>query len=95
MMPEPRVTAYWYSLTRGLPCDLESLLALGIAAAHLARWQGLGTLLVPEGPYWVNTWPEAIWDDVSGTYDDGCGDVVLPPWCPLPQGEQALRAIGY
>jgi hypothetical protein len=61
-----RVTAYAYAASRGLPCDLDSLLRLGLAAARHARWLGVGEYRVPEGPYpAVHTWPEAVFDYVS------------------------------
>jgi len=62
-MSELRVTAYRYSLDRGLPCDLDSLAALGLAAAREGRWLGIPELKVPEGPELiVHTWPERVWD---------------------------------
>ena len=62
-MSELRVTAYRYSLDRGLPCDLDSLAALGLAAACEGRWLGIPELKVPEGPELiVHTWPERVWD---------------------------------
>ena len=63
--PGARVTAYWYSARRGLPCDLESLRELGLQAARRARWLGLQPLLVPEGPFLVHAWPERVWDQVT------------------------------
>ncbi len=62
--PELRVTAYYYSLSRGLPCDLDSLLALGLAAAREARWLGIPGAKVPEGPLLVHTWPESVFEAV-------------------------------
>ena len=66
--PGTRVTAYRYALDRGLPCDLASLADLGLAAARHARWLGIPEYRVPEGPpgnpFWVHTWPEAVFDYV-------------------------------
>ena len=62
-VPELRVTAYWYASSRGLPCDLEFLRGLGLAAARRARQLCLEPVLVPEGPFWVHSWPAWIWDD--------------------------------
>lgn len=64
-MPEPRVTAYWYASQHGLPVTLEYLAELGLQAARRARWLGIQAWLVPEGPFWVHTWPEVIWDQVA------------------------------
>jgi hypothetical protein len=147
--PRPRVTAYRYAADHGLPCDLDSLLALGLAAARRGRWLGIGEYRVLEGPLWVHTWPAAVfdlvvrsWQAVAGAMeiyarlpaddvfgyvpdaglprdagwgedgvpwdgddiryggygphsDPGYEPEVIPPWCPLPQGDQALRDTGF
>ena len=62
---EPRVTAYWYALTHGLPCDLDSLFESGRQAAWRARWEGIPEYRVTEGPFQVHTWPERIWDEAA------------------------------
>ena len=60
-----RCSGYWYALHRGLPCDLAYLKGLGLAAARLARWEGLEPWQVREGPWIVHQWPERIWDDAA------------------------------
>lgn len=66
-----RCSAYWYSARAGLPCDLDSLLALGLAAWRLAvQRYGLVPWRVPEGPYWVNMWPGWIWAEVTDAFRD-------------------------
>lgn len=64
--PDQRVTAYWYASQHGLPCDLDYLLQLGLAAARRARWEGIAPLYVAEGPLRVHTWPERIWRESAG-----------------------------
>jgi hypothetical protein len=64
-MNEIRVTAYWHAAGHGLPCDLDFLLEFGRQAARRARWLGLEETKVPEGPYWVHAWPEAVWEHVA------------------------------
>lgn len=103
-MDEPRVTAYWYASQRGLPCDLEYLKALGAAAARHARWQGIPVLRVPEGPYLVHAWPEAVWDEACRTAvtsrDPDCSrcnyDTHRCPGCgePLPHGTEVCAGCG-
>ena len=63
-----RCSAYWYALRAGMvtdasdPGDLEFLRELGLRAAHLARWEGIPAMTVPEGPWpAVYLWPERIW----------------------------------
>jgi hypothetical protein len=65
MQPEIRVTAYWYAEVHGLPCDLDYLMELGAQAARLARWEGIPQQKVLEGPSWVHTWPERVFDQVT------------------------------
>ena len=61
--PELRCTAYWYTWNEiGPPVDMEFLRELGLRAYRIARWYGLVPAQVPEGPYWVHTWPEWAWD---------------------------------
>ena len=67
-----RCSAYWYALRAGMvtdasdPGDLEFLRELGLRAAHLARWEGIPAMTVPEGPWpAVYLWPERIWDDAA------------------------------
>ena len=67
-----RCSAYWYALRTGMvtgPCgpgDLEFLRELGLRAAHLARWEGIPAVTVPEGPWpAVYLWPERIWSEVA------------------------------
>lgn len=64
--PESRVTAYRYAVHHGLPCTLEYLAELGRQAARRARWLGLESRQVPEGPFLVHAWPERIWEEVAG-----------------------------
>lgn len=64
MQPEVRVTAYWYAEVHGLPCDIDYLMELGAQAARLARWEGIPQQKVLEGPSWVHTWPERVFDQV-------------------------------
>lgn len=98
MIPGCRVTAYWYASHHGLPCDLDYLKAFGAAAARLARWQGILVLRVPEGPYLVHSWPEAVWDETCRAAvvhrDPHCSrcnyDMHRCPGCsePLPHGTE-------
>jgi hypothetical protein len=93
--PGIRCTAYYYASYHRLPCDLEYLTELGRAAARRARWLGIAPCLVPEGPLVVHAWPEEIFGEVVAAWQAPVPDEVLPPWCPLPQGDQALRDTGY
>jgi hypothetical protein len=77
-----RVTAYWYASHHGLPCDLDSLLALGLAAARHGRWLGIPPWYVQEGPLRVHTWPETVFAYVTGAGCPGCG-WRLPPGARL------------
>jgi hypothetical protein len=65
----PRVTAYRYSLDHALPCDLDSLLVLGLAAARHGRWLGIGECKTWEGPpgaqFPVHTWPDYVFAYVT------------------------------
>jgi hypothetical protein len=63
--PGARCTAYWYARAAGLPCDLEFLRALGLAAWYAAAWHGLAPAKVAEGPYLVHTWPQQAWDEAA------------------------------
>jgi hypothetical protein len=68
-MADFRVTAYWYAARHGLPCDTDSLLALGLAAARHARWLGIGECKTWEGPpgaqFPVHTWPGHVFAYVA------------------------------
>ena len=72
--PGYRCTAFWYAQRAGLLTagdllaggeDLDFLKELGLQAARLARWQGIPAQLVPEGPYRVHAWPEAVWSEIA------------------------------
>ena len=57
-----RVTAYWWSVYRGLPVTLEALRELGSTAAFEAWWAGVPEAKIPEGSWpAVHTWPAEIW----------------------------------
>lgn len=88
MNPELRVTAYWYAATHGLPCDLDYLKDLGYHAARVAAWQGMQPWRVPEGPYWVHTWPEWLWTRCAE-------DLFWIEWLrtPMPEGEAARDIV--
>lgn len=118
-----RCTAYWYAQRARLLTgngDLEFLRELGLRAWYLAGRHGIPYWRVPEGPYWVHTWPEWVWaatadamaQAAAGQHGDygpppghgywEAGDYgpydaydVIPPWAPLPRGDQALRDTGY
>ena len=63
--PGMRCSSWWYAMHRGLPQDLAYLKGLGLAAARLARWEGLEEWKVPEGPDQVHMWPERIFDEAA------------------------------
>jgi hypothetical protein len=100
--PGARVTAWRYSAARGLPCDLGSLSAMGLAAARHARWAGIPPWRVPEGPpgaqLLVHTWPEAVYEYVTTAAPcPGCGDAPpsgpgLCPGCTTAWGGQPPSA---
>lgn len=57
-----RCSAFWYAQARGLPTDIDYLKALGLTAYRMARWEGLASWQVREGPFLVYMWPERIFD---------------------------------
>lgn len=91
MMPEPRVTAWWYVCRYGLADrfgTLDALLDLGLRAAQRARWEGIPEQRVAEGPFIVHTWPERVWAQViaeaaSAGIPPGAENVWDPGWPPM------------
>jgi len=72
--PGSLCTGYWYAARGGMlpyggpadPDDREFLTALGVRAGLLARWSGLPSSLVPEGPGMAAAWPEWVWGIAAG-----------------------------
>ena len=62
---EPRVTAWRYVWDRGWAWKYptaDHLADLGLRAARIARWEGIGEYRVWEGYWQVHTWPLRIWE---------------------------------
>jgi hypothetical protein len=95
--PEIRMTAYYYATVHGLPCNLEYLTELGLQTTRRARWLGIPEAKVIEGPLWVHTWPELVWDSIARRD----GPVLVPAsWCPpapqqYPPQEDPERRAAY
>jgi Domain of unknown function (DUF4326) len=87
--PEPRVTAYRYVYDHGLLDRLgtmDALLEIGLQAARLGHWYGIGEQKVAEGSLNVHTWPAAIWAEVIAK---------LPPgWVPPPRPDRGMPLYG-
>jgi Domain of unknown function (DUF4326) len=61
------------------------LLELGLRAARAARWLGAEQSLVREGPVWVNTWPEEIWQEAAAAIAADPAPRHAHPHPPLPE----------
>src|SRR5215831_106302 len=83
--PGLRVSAYYHSVRRGLPVTMCHLQELGLRAARLARQHGLAAARVPEGPFWVHTWPPWVWDAAAASM---AGWVPPPPYRVLVTGSR-------